>query len=147
MLKKIINSILRLIANHTIIPKLRMMLWKLSGIEIGNDAFINMNLTVIDNNLGGMVKIGQRVSIAPNVTFINISSPNKSILAEKYSTTGKIEIGDDSWIGAGVVILPNVSIGNKVVIASNSVVTKSFNDSVIIGGSPAKILKDIKKDN
>ena len=55
-----------------------------------------------------------------------------------------ITIGDNCWIGGGAIINPGVSLGNNVVVASGSVVTKSFGDNVIIGGNPAKIIKELK---
>ena len=55
---------------------------------------------------------------------------------------GQIIIGNDCWIGRGATILGGVTIGDGCVIAAGSVVTKSFPDNVIIGGVPAKIIKD-----
>jgi len=54
-----------------------------------------------------------------------------------------VSIGNDVWIGGGAIICPGVSIGNGVVIGAGAVVTKSVPDNVVIGGNPAKIIKDI----
>ena len=54
-----------------------------------------------------------------------------------------IKIGDNCWIGGHAVINPGVILGNNVVVASGAVVTKSFGDNVVIGGNPAKVLKEI----
>lgn len=56
---------------------------------------------------------------------------------------GPVKIGKNVWIGHGVAILPNVTIGNNCIIGSNSVVTKSFPDSCVIAGAPAKIIKQL----
>jgi maltose O-acetyltransferase len=55
-----------------------------------------------------------------------------------------VKIGNNVWIGGGSIINPGVTIGNNVVIASGSVVTKDVPDNVIVGGNPAKIIKQIE---
>lgn len=56
---------------------------------------------------------------------------------------GEVIIGDNVWVGEGVVILPGVSIGENCVIGANSVVTKSFPINSIIGGNPARLIKTL----
>ena len=57
-----------------------------------------------------------------------------------------ITIGNDVWIGGNVTILPGVTIGNNVVIAAGAVVTKDVPDNCVIGGVPAKKIRDIEND-
>ena len=57
-----------------------------------------------------------------------------------------VTIGNDVWIGGNVTILPGVTIGNNVVIAAGAVVTKDVPDNCVIGGVPAKKIKDIEND-
>ena len=52
-----------------------------------------------------------------------------------------ITIGDNCWIGGSATIVPGVTLGNNVVVAAG--VTKSFGDNVVIGGNPAKIIKEL----
>lgn len=66
----------------------------------------------------------------------------------KHTKNKPIVIGDNCWIGANVTILPEVELGNHVIVAAGSVVSKSFlEDNIIIGGVPAKILKKIEPYN
>jgi acetyltransferase-like isoleucine patch superfamily enzyme len=59
-----------------------------------------------------------------------------------YVKTGPIIIGDNCWLGAGSVILPNIKLGNHVVVGANAVVTKSFlQNDIVIAGIPAQIVK------
>lgn len=58
----------------------------------------------------------------------------------------RIKIGDDCWIGGGVIIVPGVTIGNGVTIGAGSVVTKDIPDRCVAVGNPAKVIKRIKED-
>jgi acetyltransferase-like isoleucine patch superfamily enzyme len=63
-----------------------------------------------------------------------------------YHKGGPIILGDNVWLGANAIVLPNVSLGNNVIVASGSVVTKSFQENnIILGGIPAKIIKHINE--
>jgi maltose O-acetyltransferase len=57
-----------------------------------------------------------------------------------------IRIGDDCWIGGGVIIVPGVTIGNGVTIGAGSVVTKDIPDRVVAVGNPARVIKKINAD-
>jgi acetyltransferase-like isoleucine patch superfamily enzyme len=90
------------------------------------------------------IKIGENFLFAPGVKLIssNHDFHDKSKIAE----ASPIKIGSNVWLGANVVILPGVEIGNNVIVGAGAVVTKSFSDNVIIGGNPAKIIKENKPD-
>ncbi len=59
------------------------------------------------------------------------------------STRNRFFFGDNVWIGGGAIINPGVRVGNNVVIASGAVVTKEVPDNVVVGGNPARIIKNI----
>jgi len=105
-----------------------------------------MGIWVVDNYQKGMFIVGKRVSIAPNVTVVNFSSPNDSVLKDVpgLSKSGPVIIEDDTWIGAGAVILPNVKIGRCVIVGSNSLITKDVEDYTIVAGNPAKKIGDVR---
>ncbi|RZV12711.1 acyltransferase [Aliarcobacter butzleri] len=137
------NKILRWLgANHPD-NKTRKTFFKLTNIKIGVDSVINQNFIVSDN-YEPLLEIGNRVAISPNVTIICASSPNNSNLSkikELYDssiiTSSKVIIEDDVWIGANVVILPNVTIGKCSIIGAGSLVTKNIEPFSVAYGNPA----------
>ena len=55
-----------------------------------------------------------------------------------------VHIGKDAWIGAGATILPGVTVGDNAVVAAGAVVTKDVAPNTIVGGNPAKVIREIK---
>jgi maltose O-acetyltransferase len=140
------RSILRLLGNHCPEPRIRHLLFKLSGIIIGRDCYINMDFRVIDDYEHGLVVIGDRVSIAPNVTIVVSSNPNNSRLGKFIKQKkDKVIIEDDVWIGTGVIILPGVRIGRAAIIGAGAVVTKDVEEYSIVAGVPAKKIGDVRE--
>lgn len=82
------------------------------------------------------IYIGDNTIFAPGVKVIS-SNHSKSDL-EKHVKTEPIRIGKNCWIGTNAVILPEVQLGDNVIIAAGAVVTKSFGDNKILAGVPAK---------
>lgn len=121
-----------------------------NNIYIGNNTEINMNCIFLDDN---KITIGKNCLLAPNVQIYtafhpknvqerlgNIKEDGSFEFCKTY--TKPVTIGDNVWIGGGVIILPGVTIGNNVVIGAGSVVTKSIPDNKIAYGNPCKIIKD-----
>ena len=92
------------------------------GLEIGNDTII-----------------GQYFSAHPENHNYDDSS---QLIREQGVTREGIKIGSNCWIGSKVTILDGVTIGDNCIIAAGAVVTKSFPNNVLIGGVPAKIIKE-----
>lgn len=111
------------------------------NIEIGENFYSNHNLVILD---GAKVEIGDNVFIAPNCCIttaghpINIDERNRGL---EYAYP--IKIGNNVWIGAGVNILPGVTIGDNVTIRAGSVVNKSIPANSIAVGNPCKVIKTI----
>lgn len=115
-------------------------------LVIGSDSYIGMNSII--NGFSSPVIIGEYCSIAQNVNIMTDSGPNASDIMQKVFPIkkGNVSIGDHSWIGAGVTIMPNVEIGKYCVVAANSFVNSSFCDFSIIGGTPAKLIRKMTLD-
>ncbi len=107
--------------------------------KIGKNVFINFDCVFLD--LGG-ITIDDGVLIAPKVSLLSESHPispeNRQSLVPK-----PIHIKKNAWIGANATILQGVTIGENSVVAAGSVVSADVPDNVIVGGTPAKIIKEI----
>ena len=111
------------------------------NIHTGKNVFFNFNCCILDVM---RVDIGSHVLIGPNVQIYTATHPLDAKTRNTLLEFAKpVSIGNDVWIGGGAIICPGVSIGNGVVIGAGAVVTKSVPDNVVIGGNPAKIIKDI----
>lgn len=146
MLRKFRKKILKLIAKNFPGNGIRISLLRLSGCSIGKEAYIGEEVLIIEDmdNNQYQLTIGDRASIAPRVTFVMHSQPNDSRIAPYvHSYQGSITIQADAWIGAGVVILPGITIGEGAVVGSNSVVTKDVPPYTVVGGVPAKPIKQV----
>ncbi|MGL5191476.1 MAG: sugar O-acetyltransferase [Cetobacterium sp.] len=110
------------------------------NITIGKNVFINSNCQFQDQ---GGIRIGDGTLIGPNVLLATL---NHGIEPEKRGNLypKSIQIGKGVWIGGNVSILPGVVLGDNVIVAAGSTVTKSFPSNCIIAGIPAKIIKELK---
>jgi len=108
-------------------------------ISLGQNVFINHACSFLD--LGG-IEIEDHVMIGPRV---NITSENHPITAEDRNTLvpQKVIIKKGAWLGANVTVLPGVTIGENAVVAAGAVVTKDVEANTLVGGVPAKKLKDL----
>ncbi len=88
------------------------------------------------------IEIGDHTNLGPNVGII---SANHNVLNNKLHDVSKpIKIGKHCWVGMGVVILPEVELGDYTIVGANSVVTKSFTEGYcVIAGNPAVIIKQL----
>ena len=113
-------------------------------INIGDRVSINSNVILGAAN-NGEIYIGNDVLIGPNVVIraSNHRYGLKSIPINKQGYTGgKIIIEDDVWIGANVVVLPNVLVGKGAVIGAGAVVNRDIPPYAMAGGVPAKVIRE-----
>lgn len=136
ILKKILGSVKN---NFTIEPSF----WCDYGynIELGENFYSNHNLVILDC---AKVSFGDNVFIAPNCGFytaghpLSVSGRNKGLEYAK-----PIKVGNNVWIGANVVVLPGVTIGDNCTIGAGSVVVKDIPANSLAVGNPCRVIRRI----
>ena len=107
--------------------------------KIGKNVFINFDCTFLD--LGG-ITIEENVLLAPKVSLLSEGHPASP--ENRHSLmVGHIHIKKNAWIGAGAIILQGVTIGENSIVAAGAVVSSDVPDNTIVGGIPAKVIKEI----
>ena len=122
--------------------------------SIGDHFFANFNLTIQDD---ARVTIGHNCNFGPNVTIV---TPQHPLLPDERrqmaDRDGKpvhlcyaqpVEIGDDCWFGANVVVCPGVRIGSGCVIGAGSVVTHDIPDRSVAAGNPCRVLRTLSEQD
>ncbi|CAH0526360.1 Maltose O-acetyltransferase [Allocatenococcus thiocycli] len=112
------------------------------NIYVGSNFFANYDCVILDC---AEVHFGDNCLLGPQVGIYTATHPLDPIeRASGLESAKPIHIGNDCWIGGHATINPGVTLGNNVVVASGSVVTKSFGDNLVIGGNPARIIRELQ---
>ena len=112
-------------------------------VHFGKNIYANFNLTLVDDT---HIYVGDYTMFGPNVTVATAGHPILPELREKmYQYNFPVHIGKNCWIGAGVVIVPGITIGDNVVIGAGSVVTKDLPSNVVAVGNPCRVLREVNE--
>lgn len=129
------------LGDHSVIESYACVNNAVGDVIIGDYTRIGLHNTII-----GPVTIGSHVNLAQGITVTalnhNFENPDLRI-DEQGVSTKPVVIGNDVWIGANAVILPGVTIGEHCVVAAGAVVTKDVPPRSLVGGVPAKVIKNI----
>jgi len=115
-------------------------------LVLGDHSFIGVDCTIYPK-----VTIGKFALLAPNVSIIG-ADHRYNLLGTPICFSGREElkntsIGNDVWIGQNAIIMAGINIGSGAIIAAGSVVTKDVPECVIVGGNPAKFIRDRFNDS
>lgn len=105
-------------------------------LDLAERVFINQNCTFLDY---AGIRLGERVMIAPKVTFITVGHPVDPGERREWLTGGPIDVAENVWIGAGATILPGVSIGRDSVVAAGAVVADDVPPATLVTGGKATL--------
>lgn len=112
---------------------------------IGAGTFANFGLVVLDV---AKVTIGDNVQMGPNVQLLTPTHPlEPEARRAGWEAAEPITIGNNVWLGGGVIVCPGVTIGDDSVIGAGSVVTKDIPSGVIAVGNPAKVIRSVPRDS
>lgn len=122
-----------------------------TGVMLGDQTYPNFGNAYIDlyNQPGGepLIHVGARCGLGPGLVVIADSAPNASRIsdlpevAERLIRRARVVVEDDAWIGANVVLLPGVTVGQGAVVAAGAVVTHDVPPYTLVGGTPARVLR------
>lgn len=116
--------------------------WGGRNFYLGDNVYINFNLTLVDDV---DIIVGDNVMIAPNVTITTANHPlDPSKRRKGLQYAKKVIIENNVWLGAGVIIMPGVTIGENTIIGAGSIVTKNIPSNVVAVGNPCRVIKTIK---
>lgn len=107
------------------------------GMTVGKD-FKRLQGVILDPSHCWLITIGDNVTMAPRVHILCHDASTKDFLG--YTKIGRVDIGNNVFIGAETVVLPGVTIGDNVIIGANSTVTKDIPTGSVAAGSPARVI-------
>ena len=115
--------------------------WGGAHCHFGDYVYANFNLTCVDDT---HIYVGENTMLGPNVVLATAGHPILPELREKgYQYNMPIHIGKNCWLGAGVIVLPGVTIGDHSVIGAGSIVTRDIPANVVAVGNPCRVLHPI----
>lgn len=117
--------------------------WAGKHVHFGEGVYANFGLTCVDDT---HIYVGSHTMFGPNVVLATAGHPVLPALrTHGIQYNMPIHIGENCWLGAGVVVLPGITIGANSVIGAGSIVTKDIPENVIAVGNPCKVLREINE--
>ena len=110
-------------------------------VHFGSWIYANYNLTLVDDT---HIYVGDDTMFGPNVTIATAGHPiDPELRSRGLQFNMPVRIGKNCWLGAGVIVMPGVTIGDNVVIGAGSVVTKDIPSNVVAVGNPCRVLRPV----
>ena len=115
--------------------------WGGHHVHLGKNVYINAGVKLVDDT---HIYVGDYTMMGPNVVLATAGHPIDPVLREKgLQYNQPVHIGRNCWLGAGVIVMPGVTIGDNSVIGAGSVVTKDIPANVVAVGNPCRVLRPI----
>lgn len=115
--------------------------WGGKHVHLGNNVYANFNLTLVDDV---DIYIGNDCLFGPNAVIATAGHPiDPELRARVTQYNAEVHIGNNVWLGAGVIVMPGVTIGDNSVIGAGSIVTKDIPSNVVAFGNPCKVFREI----
>ncbi len=114
-------------------------------LHLGKNIYFNFNVTLVDDT---HIYIGDYTMLGPNVVIATAGHPILPELRQQgYQYNAAVHIGRNCWLGAGVIIVPGITIGDNVVIGAGSIVTKDIPDNSVAVGNPCKVVREVNEQD
>jgi len=115
--------------------------WGGHHVHLGKGVYANFGATFVDDT---HIYIGDATMLGPNVVIATAGHPiDPELRARALQYNMPVRIGRNCWLGAGVIVMPGVTIGDNTVIGAGSVVTKDIPSGVVAIGNPCKVMREV----
>ena len=115
--------------------------WGGRHVHLGSNVYANAGLKLVDDT---HIYIGDNTMLGPNVVLATAGHPiDPELRARGLQYNLPVRIGRNCWLGAGVIVMPGVTIGDNTVIGAGSIVTKDIPANVVAVGNPCRILRPV----
>ena len=110
-------------------------------VHFGKNVYANFILTLVDDT---HIYVGDNTMFGPNVTIATAGHPiNPELRRKGMQYNLPVHIGKNCWLGAGVIVMPGVTIGDNTVIGAGSIVTKDIPSGVVAVGNPCRVMRPV----
>ena len=115
--------------------------WGGHHVHLGSNIYANAGLKLVDDT---HIYIGDCTMLGPNVVIATAGHPiDPELRAKGLQYNMPVHIGKNCWLGAGVIVMPGVTIGDNTVIGAGSVVTKDIPSGVVAYGNPCRVVRPV----
>ncbi len=115
--------------------------WGGHHVHFGNTVYANSGLTLVDDT---HIYVGDNTMFGPNVTIATAGHPiDPELRRQGLQYNLPVHIGKNCWLGAGVTVMPGVTIGDNAVIGAGSIVTRDIPANVVAVGNPCRVLREV----
>ena len=115
------------------------------NISIGEGSFVNFDCVFLDL---APIRIGRHTLIGPKVQLLTALHPFDAAQRRTGLEAGRpITVGDDCWLGGGVIVCPGVAIGDRSVIGAGAVVTRDIPADSVAVGNPARVIRTLTRQD
>lgn len=115
--------------------------WGGRFVRFGKNVYANFGLTLVDDTV---ITVGDGTMFGPHVVLATAAHPlHPALRGQGLQYNLPVHIGKNCWLGAGVLVMPGVSIGDNTVVGAGSVVTKDLPPDVVAVGNPCRVLRPI----
>ena len=146
LFRRLFDHTLQVLSRIVPFSGVRVNLQRMRGVKIGKNVHIGP-LVTIDDVYPNFVVIEDNVSVAGMNYILTHNKPLEYHKNLSKAFLAPVKIKKNAWIAIGVIILPGVTIGEGAIVASGAVVTKDIPPNVLVGGVPAKILKEFEMED
>ena len=115
--------------------------WGGHHVHLGSNVYANAGLKLVDDT---HIYIGDCTMLGPNVVLATAGHPiDPELRAQALQYNMPVHIGKNCWLGAGVIVMPGVTIGDNTVIGAGSIVTRDIPSGVVAVGNPCRVLRSV----